>query len=474
MIKQTTPSKRGSLGPLRIFATSFRALLVLVFLGGWQPLWSLQGSIEAWGWDEYGQVSETPAGTDFVQVTAGPFHGVAVRADGSLAAWGRDNSGVVSLTPTGTGFVQVVAGSGFSMGLKVDGSIVVWGTDWFGQVSNAPQGAGFAQIAAGLNHCLAVHSDGTVVAWGYDGHGQVSGAPSGDRFVQVAAGASHSMALRSDGSMIVWGTGTNGLVSDTPAGTGFVQIAGKAAYAQALHADGHIITWGTAWAGVVANTPTEAEFSQIALGGVHSLALRSDGTLHSWGGDWAGQVSNTPAGSGFIQVASGGDNHSYALRANNIGSAFCFGDGTGIPCPCAAYGNPGEGCANTAGLGGATLTGSGLAAIGGDTFQLQVSGAPGDKPGLILRGANALAGGLGIVVGDGLLCTSGQTARSQIQRTSPAGDTLFTDFQGNPFGASSYGAGSPTNYQFWYRDPTNTCTGSGFNFTNAWSVSWMP
>ncbi|MFT7486705.1 MAG: hypothetical protein ACI9F9_002561, partial [Candidatus Paceibacteria bacterium] len=55
-----------------------------------------------------------------------------------------------------------------------------------------------------------------------------------------------------------------------------------------------------------------------------------------------------------------------------------------------------------------------------------------------------------------------------------AGTTTFTDFQGSPFGNSGYGLGFPTNYQFWYRDPGNTCTGSGFNFTNAWTTSWLP
>ena len=82
-------------------------------------------------------------------------------------------------------------------------------------------------------------------------------------------------------------------------------------------------------------------------------------------------------------------------------------------------------------------------------------------------------GGLGNTVGDGLLCTGGQSARSQVQVTS-AGSTSFTDFQGLPFGASSYGAGVETNYQLWYRDPANTCSGTGFNFSNGWTVTWLP
>lgn len=156
---------------------------------------------------------------------------------------------------------------------------------------------------------------------------------------------------------------------------------------------------------------------------------------------------------------------------NEVGVPYCFGDGAGTPCPCGANGSAGEGCANSGGLGGAILAANGVASIAYDSFELHVSGVPGIKPGLILQGTNQLSAGLGNPVGDGLLCTGGQTARSQIQVTS-AGTTSFFDFQGAPFGASSSGLGVPTNYQFWYRDNQNTCSGAGFNFSNAWTVTW--
>ena len=52
------------------------------------------------------------------------------------------------------------------------------------------------------------------------------------------------------------------------------------------------------------------------------------------------------------------------------------------------------------------------------------------------------------------------------------GSTVFTNFAGQSFGEASYGPGANANYQFWYRDSGNTCSGSGFNFTNAWTVDW--
>ena len=155
----------------------------------------------------------------------------------------------------------------------------------------------------------------------------------------------------------------------------------------------------------------------------------------------------------------------------STGTAYCFGDGTGTTCPCGNNGVAGAGCANSNGaISGATLAGAGNASLGNDSFSLDIVGAPPAKPGLILRGAIQLPGNL--VGGDGLLCTSGDTARSHVQITSASGETTYADFNGALFGVSSYGAGMTTNYQFWYRDPVGSICGGAFNFTNAVAVDW--
>lgn len=173
-----------------------------------------------------------------------------------------------------------------------------------------------------------------------------------------------------------------------------------------------------------------------------------------------------------LEFVNEGAVYSYDLEDYfETGVPYCFGDGSGTSCPCAASGGPGEGCANSSGSGGALLVGEGNASVAHSNFQLAVSGVPGAKPGLILRGLSQLGGGLGVGMGDGLFCTSGNSARSQVQVTA-AGETLFSDFKGQTFGEASYGAGVTANYQFWYRDAQNTCSGQGFNFSNAWSVTW--
>jgi hypothetical protein len=224
--------------------------------------------------------------------------------------------------------------------------------------------------------------------------------------------------------------------------------------------------------------PTQLNY-RVNGGGVTSVAALSSGgqvfrgeipgtltgTIEYWftSSDEYGNTGQSPTRS---FTATGG--------GNNTGSAYCFGDGSGTACPCGAVGLPGEGCPNSGGLGGATLTGAGNAALSNDTFQLQITGVPGAKPGIILRGANQVNGGNGNPVGEGLLCAGGQSARSSVKLTSAAGAVTFTEFRpGQSFGSQSYGAGVPANYQFWYRDTANTCNGGGFNFTNGWTVTWQ-
>jgi hypothetical protein len=192
-----------------------------------------------------------------------------------------------------------------------------------------------------------------------------------------------------------------------------------------------------------------------------SLGEGMEGIAMRQGGDYVGlmNLDNVIAGLSFGDVTGGGG-------PTAPGSAYCFGDATGALCPCSAFGAAGEGCVNTGGTG-ATLTGSGIALFANDTLQFDVAGVPGAKPGLLLRANNQIAN----PVGDGILCVAGNSQRSQVQLTS-AGATTYTNFNGAGFGATA-NVGAPTNYQFWYRDTSNPCSGSGFNFTNAWTVTYM-
>ena len=282
-----------------------------------------QDSIVSWGRDDVGQVSNTPPGSDFVQVASGFYHSVALKVDGSLVSWGSDSYSVVSNTPSDLGFIQVASGFYHSLALKSDGSIVSWGNDASGQVSNTPAGSDFVQVAGGSDHSLALRFDGSIVSWGENNYSQVLDTPSGIGFIQLVGGDDRSVALHSDGSITSWGYYGYGLVADTPSGTDFIQVAAGSQHSHALRSDGSIVSWGRDHRGQVSNTPMGGGFTQITGGNTHSIALKFDGSIVSWGDDYYGQVSNTPLGTDFVQI-SGGYGHSAALQGDDSDSDGLF------------------------------------------------------------------------------------------------------------------------------------------------------
>jgi hypothetical protein len=156
------------------------------------------------------------------------------------------------------------------------------------------------------------------------------------------------------------------------------------------------------------------------------------------------------------------------------GVPFCFGDGTGVPCPCGNVGAPGNGCPGSSNPAGAHLAGSGISDLSADTLLLSGSGMPLGGPCLYFQGTGRVAGGAGAPFGDGKRCAGGFVARLAV---------VF-----NVGGASSYpGMGDPPVsvaglvaapggrvYQIWYRDAAPFCTPDGWNLTNALDVIWVP
>ena len=104
-------SKQPSSGktvPMICRMICFLGVACLVTMGSTAQI-AVAGSIVAWGYDEYSQVSNTPTGTGFTAIDSGAFHGYALRADGSIAAWG-DYYGPAQIVPGGTGFTAIAVG----------------------------------------------------------------------------------------------------------------------------------------------------------------------------------------------------------------------------------------------------------------------------------------------------------------------------------------------------------------------------
>lgn len=155
-------------------------------------------------------------------------------------------------------------------------------------------------------------------------------------------------------------------------------------------------------------------------------------------------------------------------ESSEIGEAYCFGDGSGIACPCGNSGGAGSGCANSTGSG-AILMASGNASPSQDSLILEASACPANRPGLFFQGTIQVNNGDGLVFGDGLRCAGGSIVRLEIVTTDGSG-LASSSVSISAVGAVS--VGDTRTYQFWYRDPVMSPCGTDFNTTNGFEITW--
>jgi len=157
---------------------------------------------------------------------------------------------------------------------------------------------------------------------------------------------------------------------------------------------------------------------------------------------------------------------------------FCFGDGTGAPCPCDNSGQSGHGCDNSISTGGAMLAGTGDALLSADTLLLTSSYERPTAFSLFWQAGSEIAPR---VFGDGLGCMGPPLKRMYRHHavggsvTAPQGTDQSVSARSATLG-DPISAGSTRGYYVFYRDPTPTfCPppfGSTFNTTNGLRVLW--
>jgi len=166
--------------------------------------------------------------------------------------------------------------------------------------------------------------------------------------------------------------------------------------------------------------------------------------------------------------------------------AFCFGDGTAGPCPCANNGSLGNGCANSTNSAGANLSATGSASVtpGNDSVVLIAAGQNLNKFSVFVQSSTEVAP---IFSGDGRLCLG--TLLRMYTVTNPSGFPVTTTSAPDPSSDPSdpitvrsaalgdpITPGSSRNYQVFYRNPDESfCPfpmGNNWNLTNALRVIW--
>jgi hypothetical protein len=161
-------------------------------------------------------------------------------------------------------------------------------------------------------------------------------------------------------------------------------------------------------------------------------------------------------------------------------SAFCFGDGSALACPCSNNGAPGRGCQNSALTGGAQLGAAGLPSLSADTLHLTSSGELPNALSVLLQGTGSVPA---LIFGDGLRCASGLLKR--LYTTHAVNGTVALPGPGDPsISARSaalndpLAAGVTRFYQIYYRDPDGAwCPqpqGSTYNISSGISATWGP
>lgn len=250
--------------------------------------------------------------TDWITADAGAFHTVALRRNGTLWSWGaggygqlgnasftdRPNNPVAVVRADGvieSDWVAVSAGAYHTLALKADGTLWAWGSHAHGQLGVITQGS-----------ALAVPFPVKTSA----------SQPQDNDWVAIEAGFYHSLALKRDGSVWAWGYNDDGALGNGTRTRSTVPVRVQAAYGElppmrsiaagswhscALTTGSQMHCWGYNYSGQLGNnTRTDALkavpvssgllYDDIAGGQLHTLALGQDGALYAWGANGSGQL----------------------------------------------------------------------------------------------------------------------------------------------------------------------------------------
>jgi len=326
-------------------------------------------------------IQESSSDVTWVSITSAENANLGIKEDGTLWGAGQNFNGNLGLgnndviqedyiqeVLSDTDWIFVTAGSQHSIALKTDGTL--WST---GLNSNGQLGQGdtdplntFTQIesdtdwavvaaSADSTHSLAIKTNGRLYAWGNNNHDQLGlGTGPTDEESPVVVGTDlwssigpsqfSSRGIQTDGTLWVWGqnnqlqlglgaTGGGDVTVPTQVGVDvdWVKVAGGTTNSIALKSDGTIWVCGDdsfGQLGLGAGTTDEDEFvqmgsdmdwSDISANENTVYALKTDGTLWGWGENDQGQLGLNDDVQRDIPTQVGSDTDHIAI---SMGASF--------------------------------------------------------------------------------------------------------------------------------------------------------
>jgi alpha-tubulin suppressor-like RCC1 family protein len=317
----------------------------------------------AWGSNEGGQLGAASSETcysdpcssvplqvhglpDVIEVAAGTFHSVALRADGTVWTWGYNGYGSLGVgqgitesptpiqVPNLSEVVSVEAEGTCSYAVKSDGTLWAWGRPWCQIVNYTSGGYTPAQVgdltnvvavACGQDHTLVLQGNGVLLAFGLNEYGSLGDNTTTPRtdtpvetlisdVVSIAAGDDYSIAVKADGTVWSWGLNDIGQLGlghtrnqkrpqQVSGLTSATTVAAGPTHAFAILQDASLWAWGSnGWGQLGDGTttyrlrpvrvPNLNGLAAISAGSGHSIALTTDGSLWGWGYGAYGQLDS--------------------------------------------------------------------------------------------------------------------------------------------------------------------------------------
>ncbi|MCL2570600.1 MAG: hypothetical protein FWE16_05380 [Firmicutes bacterium] len=299
-----------------------------------------------------------PVPVEFVYVSAGSTHSLAITTTGELWTWGSNDRGQTglgttdgnTLTPTRVGTATnwaSVSASAHSLAITTTGELWAWGSNSAGGTglgtttgnTLVPTRVGTAtnwvSVSTGSGHSLAITTTGELWAWGLNANGRTGLGPiagstlvptqvgTATNWASVSAGIMHSHAITTTGELWAWGFNSSGRTGlGTTNGHTFVPTRVGTATNWASVSAGNtrsigLTTTGELWAwglniDSIGNTliPTQVgvatNWASVSIGSDHSLAITTAGELWAWGSNVNGRTGlSTSTGNTFVPTQVG-------------------------------------------------------------------------------------------------------------------------------------------------------------------------